>query len=55
MNKDSRAIHARGTSNGWERLGGRGVEGGTGHKEGKEEMYRPTWKKGERREKKCTS
>lgn len=29
----------------WER----GVEGGTGHKEGKEEMYRPTWKKGERR------
>lgn len=34
MNKDSRPIHAREKSNGWETLGVRGVETQTGHKEG---------------------
>lgn len=53
MSKDSRSIHARERRNGWEELGGRGVETETGHREGKEEMYGLTRKNGERREKTC--
>lgn len=53
MSKDARPIHVRERSIGWEGLGARGVETETGHKEGKEEMYRLTRKNGERRQKTC--